>query len=244
MSAIGVIRKGSGPDVLLVRGGASPQTTWSGLEQLTSRWTLLFAHRRGYPPSPPPLGGRQDFDVDAADLVPLLDSRPHVVAHSYGALGVLIAATRRPQQVRSLTLIEPPIYLPQDDPEVVRLQRMGDEFLTHGLETNPTTLREFLLIAGAPVDEGPLRDDVVRGIRRAHGSRSPSEARPALDAVPDAGIPTLVASGDHTPAAERICDAVAEALRARRLVAPGAGHFVAAAPGFADRLEKFLISAG
>jgi hypothetical protein len=53
-----------------------------------------------------------------------------------------------------------------------------------------------------------------------------------------------VASGDHSAAAERICDALAGELNAERLHAPGAGHFVAAAPGFADRLEQFLVSAG
>ena len=56
-------------------------------------------------------------------------------------------------------------------------------------------------------------------------------------------IPSLVASGGHAPALERICDALATALSAERLVAPGAGHFVAAAPGFTDRLEQFLLSA-
>jgi hypothetical protein len=39
-----------------------------------------------------------------------------------------------------------------------------------------------------------------------------------------------------------MCDAVATALDAERVIAPGAGHFVAAAPGFADRLEQFLTS--
>jgi pimeloyl-ACP methyl ester carboxylesterase len=244
VSTIAVIREGQGPEVLLVHGGASPATTWSGLAHVSRRFTLAVAHRRGFPPSPPP-DGRQDFDVDADDLAPLLDSRPHVVAHSYGALGALIAATRRPAQVRSLTLLEPGLFLNPDDPEVARFMRMGDAVLTHGLEADPATLREFLAIAGAPgVDEGPLPDNVVCGVRRAHGSRSPSEARPALDVLRDAGIPSLVASGGHTPAVERICDAVATALNSQRLVAPGAGHFVAAAPGFADRLEQFLISAG
>jgi hypothetical protein len=50
-----------------------------------------------------------------------------------------------------------------------------------------------------------------------------------------------VASGGHAPALERICDALATELRAERLIAPGAGHFVAAAPGFADQLEEFLV---
>ncbi|HEV2061668.1 MAG TPA: alpha/beta fold hydrolase, partial [Solirubrobacteraceae bacterium] len=172
MSEIAVVRVGTGPEVVLVHGGASPATTWVGLESLAERWTLAFVHRRGFAPSPDPPHGRQDFDIDAGDLVPLLDGRPHVVAHSYGALGALIAATRRPAEVRSLTLIEPPIYLPADDPEVVRLKRMGEAVLAHGLDADPATLRAFLRIAGAPVDDAaPLSDDVARGVRRAHGGR-------------------------------------------------------------------------
>jgi len=241
---IAVIREGTGPEILLVHGGASPATTWSGLASLSSRWTLSFVHRRGYPPSPSPPGGRQDFELDAADIIRLLGSRPHVVAHSYGVLGALIAAERRPAQVRSLTVIEPPLYLDPHDPEVARLKRMGDAVLTDGLETDPVTLREFLRLAGALVaSDGTLSENVVRGVRRAHGSRLPGEARPALDVLRDAGIPSMVASGGHAAAPERICDAVAAALNAQRVIAPGAGHFVAAAPGFADRLERFLLSA-
>jgi pimeloyl-ACP methyl ester carboxylesterase len=187
---------------------------------------------------------RQDFEVDASDLLELLDSRPHVVAHSYGALGAVIAATRRPGQVRSLTLIEPPLYIVDDDPVVAHLVRIGDAVLEHGLDTDPATLREFLKLAGAPVPErGPLPEDVARGVRRAHGGRPPSEAHPALEVLRDAEIPSLVASGAHAAGLERICDAVAAAVGAQRLIAPGAGHFVAAAPGFAERLEQFLVSA-
>ncbi len=146
--------------------------------------------------------------------------------------------------MRSLTLIEPALFLPADDPDVARFQRMGEAVLTHGLETESATLREFLKIAGAPVrDYGPLPEEVLRGVRRAHGSRHPAEARPTLEVLRAAGIPSLVASGDHHQAVERMCEAVATALNAHRVIAPGAGHFVAAAPGFADQLERFLISA-
>ena len=166
-------------------------------------------------------------------------------AHSYGVLGTLLAATRGPARVRSLTLIEPPLYyLVPSDPEVARLERMGNAVLTQGLEADAATLREFLRLAGAPeVDDGPLPDDVARGVRRAHGGRVPGEARPALGLVRDAGIPSLVASGGHAPGLERICDALSTVLDAQRLVAPGAGHFVAAAPGFVNRLHEFLVSA-
>jgi len=241
---IAVIREGTGPEVLLVHGGASPATTWNGLEHLSKRWTLAYVFRRGFDPSPQPPGGRQDFELDAADLIEMLDNRPHIVAHSYGAVGAVVAAIQRPAQVRSLTLLEPALFLPADDPEVARFRRMGDAVLTHGLDTEPATLHEFLKIAGAPVpDQGPLPEEVLRGVRRARGSRSPGEARPALEVLRDAQVPTLVASGDHHAAVERMCDAVAIAVDGRRTKAPGGGHFVAAAPGFADLLEQFLIRA-
>lgn len=244
MDAIAVVREGTGPEILLVHGGASPHATWGALWPLAARWTLAFVHRRGYPPSPPPLDGRQDFDVDAADLAALLGSRPHVIAHSYGVLGTLIAAARTPARVRSLTLIEPPLYfLLPDDAEVARLQSLGDAVLTDGLDADPETLHEFLRLAGAPsIERGPLPEAVAHGVRRAHGGRLPGEARPPLAALRDGGVPSLVASGAHSSGLERICDALAGALHAERLVAPGAGHFVAAAPGFAEPLERFLVS--
>lgn len=245
MKPVAVSLEGEGPEVLLVHGGASPETTWGALAPLQAHWTLARVYRRGYPPSPPAPEGRQDFEIDAADVASLLDARPHIVAHSYGVLGALIAATLSPARVRSLTLIEPPLFsLVPGDPEVARLERMGNAVLTHGLEADAATLREFLRLAGAPeVDDGPLPDEVARGVRRAHGGRLPGEARPALGPLRDAGIPSLVASGGHAPALERICDALSTVLDAQRLVAPGAGHFVPAAPGFVDRLHEFLASA-
>src|SRR4051794_5923401 len=232
MSPATVERDGSGPEVLLVHGGASPATTWRGLEPLAARWTLAHVHR-----SP-----AHDFDVDADDLVELLAHQPHVVAHSYGCLGSLIAAGRAPERVRSLTIIEPPLaHLLAGDPEADRLSALGDEVLTRGLDADPANLRAFLRIAGSPVGDGPLPPEVERGVRRAHGGRLPREARVDLAAV--RGVPALVASGDHAPAIEHICDHVAAALGAERVVRPGAGHFVAAAPGFAAALEEFLSRA-
>ena len=95
---------------------------------------------------------------------------------------------------------------------------MGNAVLTHGLDADTATLREFLRLAGAPdVDEGPLSEEVANGVRRAHGGRLPGEARPALAILRDAGVPALVASGGHAPALERICDALAIELHAERL---------------------------
>ncbi|MFI6366884.1 alpha/beta fold hydrolase [Nocardia sp. NPDC050630] len=243
--AVSVVREGSGPEVVLVHGGAGPTTTWAGLESLRARWTLTSVYRRGFPPSPPPVDGSQDFEVDADDIAAVIsDTCPHVVAHSYGTLGTLIAAARRPDSVRSLTIIEPPLYfVAGDDPLVARLRQLGDTVLSDGLDTDTARLREFLTLVGSPVADGqPLPAGAVAAVRRAHGGRLPGEARPRLEPIRAHGVPVLVASGGHAPALERICDGLAGVVDAQRVVTPGAGHFVPAAPGFAERLERFLAS--
>lgn len=236
-----VRRRGSGPELLLVHGGASPEATWEALAPLEARWTLMVAHRRGFEPSPP---GRHDFDVDAADLAPLLADRPHVAAHSYGGLGSLIAAGERPELVRSLTLIEPPLFhLTPGDPEVAELERLGNEFLQRGLDAEPAGLRRFLRHAGVEdLPPGRLPERIASSVRRAHGGRLPGEARPDLGALRDAGVPALVASGGQ-PVQERICAALARELGGEHVVFDGAGHFVQRAPAFAERLEAHLEAA-
>ncbi|OJF81356.1 hypothetical protein NS14008_21965 [Nocardia seriolae] len=210
MDGLAVRRWGDGPGVALVHGGAGPKTTWAGLDSLAERWTLLVVYRPGYPPSPPVHGNGQDFLVDAEDLAAVFgEYRPHVVAHSYGVLGTLLAAVGDPSSVRSLTLIEPPLYfVAAEDPGVARLRRLGDTVLTHGLDADPDVLREFLVLAGSPaIDPGPLPGAVAAAVRRAHHGRLPDQARPDLDALRTTGIPALVASGAHAPALERVCDA-------------------------------------
>lgn len=89
---IAVSRIGSGPEVVLVHGGASPERTW----------------------------------------------------------GALIVAGREPDRVLSLTEIETPLFsVARGDPEVDEFERLGNEFLTRGMETEPEALRRFLRVAGA-----------------------------------------------------------------------------------------------
>ncbi len=230
--------------MLLVHGGAGPETTWAGIEGLAGRWRLRYVYRRGYGSSPAPLGGRQDFEVDAADLAPLLGAGAHVAAHSYGCHGAMHAVAAAAGPIASLTLIEPPLYfLAPHDPDVERLAALGDEMLLEGEGADPDRLREFLRISGAEVDDGPLPERVLAGVRRAQGGRPPSESRPDLAAVHAAARRVLVASGEHHLGIERICDALAAELDGERLRAPGAGHFVPAAPGFAPAFADFLARA-
>jgi pimeloyl-ACP methyl ester carboxylesterase len=104
--------------------------------------------------------------------------------------------------------------------------------------------REFLALAS--VDRKMLareEDDVRQAVELGRKLRSPREAKPRFDAVTEACIPTLVVSGDHHIAMERLCDAVATRLGARRVRLRGAGHAVQRAPGFNTMLEAFLTAA-
>jgi pimeloyl-ACP methyl ester carboxylesterase len=236
---IAVERFGSGQAILLLHGGAGPELTWERQMELAERWSLIIPIRRGFPPSAP--AARQDFEADAEDVGRLLTKRTHLVGFSYGGLGVTLAAEQDPKMVRSLTLIETPLYLAApDDPAVREIAKAGDAFLSG--EADELTEREFLANAGIDPEgsSGRTAELIREAIEAARGGRSPSEARPDLDALANAGIPVMVVSGGHHDGIEKLSDALAERLNARREIVSGAGHAVPRAPGFNDVLEDFL----
>ena len=55
--------------------------------------------------APRPTG--EDFLRDAEDIAELMGDGAHLVGHSYGGLGAMFAAARRPEATLSLTLLEP-----------------------------------------------------------------------------------------------------------------------------------------
>jgi len=236
-----VHRSGTGPAVVLVHGGMPARVTWGSQRPLESRWSLIVPSRRGFPPSP--AAPRQDFLADADDLAELvagLTGEAHLVGFSYGGLGVAIAAERLPHRVRSLTLIEVPLWNAAEEDESVRaLAALSDRFVARADDAQAE--REFFALAGL---DGSMRvdDDVRQAMELGRKLRSPWEARPRLDAIAAARIPALVVSGAHHGALERLCDAVAAQLGAQRARLPGAGHAVQRAPGFNSVLERFLTA--
>jgi pimeloyl-ACP methyl ester carboxylesterase len=93
---------GQGPRVLLVHGSGGREATWADQRRLAGQYRLAMPDRRGYGDSS---GGAPGFHHDAADIAALLGDGAHVVGFSYGGIGCLLAAARRPRAVRSLTLI-------------------------------------------------------------------------------------------------------------------------------------------
>ncbi|MFC9896476.1 alpha/beta fold hydrolase [Nocardia sp. NPDC127579] len=233
-------RAGTGPPVVLVHGGLSAEVTWGRRRDLESEWSLIIPSRRGYAPSPP--APRQDFLVDAVDLTALLTEIPggaHLVGYSYGGLGACLAATTRPDLVRSLTLIETPLWQAGGE-SARRLMTIAERFAADANDLPAE--HEFLALAGLTPEQA-ARPDIRASAALWRSLRSPREADPRWEVIAAAEIPALVISGAHDPDMEQLCDAVAARLGARRAHLPGAGHAVARAPGFDAVLSEFLAAA-
>ena len=102
---------GDGTPAVLVHGSfGTARASFSAQLPLADSHRLLFFDRRGFGGSP--RGDEVGWETDAADLVALLDETgpAHLVGHSYGAVVCLLAAGMRPDAVRSLVAIEPPLF--------------------------------------------------------------------------------------------------------------------------------------
>src|ERR671918_2332493 len=103
---LAVERVGEGPPILFVHGDiVGPALTWRKQRELAERWRLIIPSRPGFGVSPPL--ERNDFEAEAPLFAELLGDGAHLVGHSYGAVIALLAATLRPEAVRSLTVSEP-----------------------------------------------------------------------------------------------------------------------------------------
>ncbi|MET9627997.1 alpha/beta fold hydrolase [Lentzea sp. NPDC006480] len=233
---------GTGPRVVLVHGGVlGGRETWRAQRPLTERWTLVAPDRPGHGQSPP---ARQDFEPEAALIADqLLDEPSHLVGLSYGAIVSMYAAALRPENVRSLTILEPP------SAGVARGVPVVDAFgaATRGLieaELDPVeALRRFFPIAGVPIEvPDQPHETLVKGMRQLLDARPPDEAEPPLAALREAGFPILVVSGGHSEANEIICDTIARETGGQRAVCRGRDHLVPEAPEFNALLESFLTS--
>lgn len=244
MNGLFVRALGAGAPVVLVHGSVfDGARTWQRQLELAERFRLLVPDRRGYGASP--AAAREDFAVDAIDIAELLGRGAHLVGHGYGGVIALLAAAKRPEAVRSLTVIEPPAFaVARGDPAVESL--LG--IVRHAAEASAGASPEVLLAAfmtsvwgDRMQSPGPLTPALRRGVQMLAHQRLADEAVIPLAALSRASFPKLVVSGAHSAALDAICDVLERRLSAERAVIPGRGHAVQAtgAP-FNERLASFI----
>ena len=214
--------------------------TWSAQKSLADRFEIVAPNRRGFPPGPDV--DRVDFEDEAVWLEQFLEPGTHLVGHSYGGVISLLAAARRPEPVRSLTVIEPPAFgVARGNPAVDEFIARIDEHWTNGPRDPGEFLRGFLSLVGSSIPPGNFTPELLRGARTLMVERSPAEAEIPLDDLARTPFPKLVVSGGHSPAFEAVCDVLGERLGAERAVLPGMGHSIQRlGPPFNDVLADFV----
>jgi pimeloyl-ACP methyl ester carboxylesterase len=211
--------------LVLVHGSVvNGAVTWAAQEPLAERFELVVPNRRGFPPGPEV--ARIDFEDEAAWLESLLEPAAHLVGHSYGGVIALLAAARRPELVRSLTVVEPPCLAVARGHPVVDAYEASSERLWSGSRDPETFLRAFLEAVGAPVPPGRFSPALLQGARMLMLERHPWEAEIPLDELAAAPFRKLVVSGAHSEPFDIVCDVLEDRLGAERAVLPGAGHSV------------------
>jgi pimeloyl-ACP methyl ester carboxylesterase len=234
--------------LVLVHGSVvGGRGTWSVQRRdptLADRFELLVLERPGFSPNPPV--ERVDFEEDAELIADLLHSGDHVVGHSYGGVITLLAAARRPDAIRSLTVIEPPATsVARGNPVVDRFAADAIDWWENGpIDDPPAFLRGFLDAVGSDFQApSPLPPELEQGVRTLIAERGPWEAEIPLVGLSAAPFPKLVVSGAHHAAFDTICDVLEQELRAKRLVFSGYGHSPHRHPDFDAALIEFVDGA-
>ena len=219
---------GTGTNVVLVHGSlATGPEEWQEQRPLAHEGArLLVLDRRGYGRSPAADG--EDFLRDAGDIAELMGGAAHLVGHSYGGLGALYAAARRPEATLSLTLLEPAAFsLGHRNPAA---RALWQEVRTLWEQPLPDDEWVFRFLRAVGTDPEGLPPEVAAAlvpltplVRRG---RPMWHTELPLAELAAAAFPKLVVSGGHSAGFEAICDDLAAQIGASRAVIAGAGHEV------------------
>jgi pimeloyl-ACP methyl ester carboxylesterase len=240
---IHVTRWGAGPPILMVHGSAQGNPAggsdhWAAQRPLADQgWELVLPDRPGHGLSPS--RGSEDFEADARWIAEMLGDGGHLVGHSYGGAASLCAAGLRPDAVRSLTLIEAPVFSAAADRREAR--ELKDRLADASSARNPVVaVVKFARALGIPrgvLKPRPTLRQAWRMGKRARTMRHPWtwDAGTALAQVTDAHIPALIVTGGWSPGFEAIGDGLAQALGGQRVTMDVGHHF----PQLADEGTPF-----
>ncbi len=225
MSDLFVATWGAGEPVVLVHGSlATGAEEWEAQRPLADEgFRLLVLDRRGHGRSPVALG--EDFLRDAEDIADLMGNGAHLVGHSYGGLGVLFAAARRPEATRSLTVLEPATFTLGHHPAARALEDQVRRLWDEDLPDDEWVVR-FLKAVGSDPDTLPpeVLVEAVPLVPLFRQGRPGWYADLSLAELASTPFPKLVVSGGHSAAFDAICDDLAERIGASLAVVGGAGH--------------------
>lgn len=217
---------GDGTPVVLVHGSlAIGNDEWEAQRSLAEQgFALRVFDRRGYGRSESTIG--EDFLVDAEDIVELMGAGAHLVGHSYGGIGAMLAAARNPDRTLSLTVLEAPATaVAHDDPAWGALVAEIRAMWTSDASDSDFVVA-FLTAVGSDPDElGPeLLAAAVELVPVFRQGRPFFGAELPLAELAAAPFPKLVVAGGHHPGFDAMCRALAREIGGSFATVEGAGH--------------------
>jgi pimeloyl-ACP methyl ester carboxylesterase len=213
----------------LVHGSlATGAHEWEAQQPLADQgFQLVVIDRRGYGLSPAAPG--EDFTADAIDIATVMGDGAHLVGHSYGGLGALLAAASRPDATRSLTLLEPAVTsCGLHEPARSQLVDALRSIWRKREQSDHEWVVQFLIAVGSDPAEFPAEflaeASALAPVLR--NGRPPFDAIIPLDTLREASFPKLVVSGGHHPGFDAMCLDLADRIGAKHTTVTGAGHEV------------------
>jgi pimeloyl-ACP methyl ester carboxylesterase len=248
-----VSEHGSGEPILFVHGSFGfGEEQWGEQLPLSTRWKLLFVDRCGHGRSPDT--GRSGWEEQSEDIADLLGGGAHLVGQSYGGTVALLAALRRPEAVRSLTLVEPnALGLARDNVDVAALIHRVSLVLSSMNECDPARAYwAFRAAVGNKSDPEALTEMDLKCIQASLREAPPWKA--PIPQLHPQDFPVMIAIGGW-PTKEALRQSTGRAFRAvaQRLTEKLGGELVTfqeafhnpqlLGAAFNDRLETFLHAA-
>jgi pimeloyl-ACP methyl ester carboxylesterase len=254
LAQIHVTRWGSsGPRVVMVHGGAQGGSV-GGVKNFFNQqhlanegWQLLVPDRPGHGLSPCQ-GWPDDAELDGAWTAELLGAGAHLVGHSFGGAVALAAAARRPDAVRSLTLIEPAMHaVAIDDPRVRKFVFSIMRATLFSLSAAARAERLFAIIGIPPEISGRYdkseRARIGKALRRIRIPKKKELVR-ELGVVRATGIPLFVVTGGWSEAFNVSSARVAVLGGGRHVIVRSPHHFPQIVSGeFSQQLSAFMRAA-
>lgn len=249
---------GNGAPIVFVHGGLADRRYWEPhLPAFAPRWRAIsYSRRYAWPNENRPLAPDYSPRTDARDLAGLIEQvaggPAHVVAASIGACAALFVAAERPELVRSLVVLEPPLL--QWLLDIPGGRAVWSEFMTdvwdaagHAFargepERGVAAFIDYFLGPGRYHRlPARVRGRIMQNAAELEAQTRSTEKFPLLEreAVSALGMPVLMLSGALTRPTHALVDAELERLlsQGRRIVVPGASHDV-----WADRPDECVAA--
>jgi pimeloyl-ACP methyl ester carboxylesterase len=232
------VERGKGDVVLFIHGTLGDYAAWDGqLGPFAETYRAIAYSRRYNYPNTNTVRPNHSAVVEAADLTAFIKKldlgKVHVVGHSYGGYAVLFLAVQHPELVRTLTLAEPPVVFAGDRVEVAkeRLVKRARGAFEKGDPEGAVRAIVNSSREGA-YDKMPesFRKQLLRNAKELEALVTSDNMYPGLDrdAVRKIVMPTLLLSGENSPASLRRVDDELERLLPekgrQRVIIHGAEH--------------------